>query len=161
MEVLREHIQENQFSCLKLYPNKSLLGKSRAVRFTNNSDYFEQRCSLFIDYAYLLLRVELEQRTAFLSQHIFTNHFGELYLFYSFDPHHQGRLAPLTPGALLPGIIAAFHRIFPPSEEPIADCEHQALYQNTLHSLIAYLDDLKEKSEIYYYQVQETATYNC
>jgi hypothetical protein len=151
MDLLRERIEENQFSSLKLYPNKALLGRSKAIKFADNNDYFEERCQLFMEHAYLLLRVEVEKRPAFLSQNTFINHLGEVYLFYSFDPAHHNRLLRVPPGALLSALVAAFHRVLPMNSDPIIDCEHQSLFENTLHSLIPYLDDLRERSEIYYY----------
>lgn len=127
MELLRERIEENQFSCLKLYPNKPLLGRSKAIKLTNINEYFEERCMLFIEHAYLLLRVEVEERPAFLSQHTFINHLGEVYLFYSFDPAHQNRLKKILPGELLSGIVSAFNRMLLFSTDAILDCEHLSL----------------------------------
>jgi len=98
---------------------------------------------LFIDYVYLLLQVEAEQRPAFLSQNIFINHLAEIYMFYSFDPSSQGKLAKVAPGGLLSGIIAAFHRLFPHQGETMGDSEHQTLYEKTAHCLLPYLDDLR------------------
>lgn len=119
------------------------MGRSKPIRFSNNCEYFEERCMLFIDYVYLLLQVEAEQRPAFLSQNIFINHLAEIYMFYSFDPNSQNRLAKVTPGGLLSGIIAAFHRLFPHQGEVMEDSEHQTLYEKTVHCLIPYFDDLR------------------
>lgn len=127
MELLRERIEENHFSCLKLYPNKPLLGRSKPIKFTNTNEYFEERCMIFIEHAYLLLRAEVEERPAFISQHTFINHLGEVYLFYSFDSAHQNRLLKIPPGELLNGIVAAFNRMLLFSNNPILDCEHLSL----------------------------------
>lgn len=71
-----------------MYPNRSLLGKSRPLKFKSKDEYFDRRCSLFIECNYLLLRVEVDQTLAYISRTIFTNPAGEVYYFYSFDPQY-------------------------------------------------------------------------
>ena len=60
IDVIRSKIKENKFTCLKEYPNKYLLGKSKLISFKNNNEFFDERCMLFIEYTYLLLRVEVD-----------------------------------------------------------------------------------------------------
>lgn len=85
-----------------------------------------------------------------------------MYYFYSFDPQFQGRLAIIAPGSLVQNIISFFHAIFGAGGgEELEDYEQQALLENTTQCLIPYFDELREKSEKYYYQTQGEPNYSC
>jgi len=74
-----------------------------------------------MEISYLLLRVEVQNRSVYVSRNILHNQFGELYYFYTFDQLHAAKLGKISPGNLVFNIISFFNKIFIPNAQEIED----------------------------------------
>ena len=74
-----------------------------------------------MEISYLLIRVEVQNASVYLSRNILHNQFGELYYFYTFDQLHAPKLAKISPGNLVFNIISFFNKIFLPHAQEIED----------------------------------------
>ena len=101
------------FSCLRLYPNKALLSKCKPTAFKTSTCMFEDRCVLFTELCYLLLKNYQSSDTFYLSKHMYTNHSKSLFMFYSMEEKYKDRFSSVNSIHLAKNVVDLYERVFP------------------------------------------------